>query len=273
MKKYEAFSKIIHHYLNKKELDKLETYLINQSNLPGKRGNLELADAFSDYFKRRKIDEDIWQWLFYLNTYDSEKAPTNDPKEFLPFCAAKALGCLYLSVEEEKKTYILKVIFEAMNDKRWRMREAAAMAFQKIGEEDFDTIKSIFQDRLAYSNFLEKRGIIAALAHPPILKCKENAVFSLECSEYILSNISHLEPEILKTDSFKVLSKGMEYAVSVFVAALPKEGFELLKKYAVVEHKAMKKIIKSNLGKARLKKKYSEQVEAVLRMMNLNISL
>ena len=268
MKKYEVFSKAIQEYLSKKDLDKLERYLLDNSNLPGKRSNLELADAFSDYFKGKTFEEDTWKWLSYLNSYDSEKAPTNDPKEFLSFCAVQALGCSYLFMEEEKKKDILKAVSEAMNDTRWRMREAAAMAFQKIGEDDFETIKKIFQDKLTHSNFLEKRSIIAALAHPPMLKSKKNVVFCLECGEYILDEISTLGPDLLKDKTFKVLSKGMEYAVSVFVAALPDEGFDLLKKYALVEHKAIKKIIKSNLGKARLKKKYSEQVEEVLKLIN-----
>jgi hypothetical protein len=85
--------------------------------------------------------------------------------------------------------------------------------------------------------------------------------------EDILSSFQALEPKERKTEDFTVLKKGLDYSISVFVAALPEEGFIFLKEWAKAADPAIKKIIKSNLGKSRLTKKYSDQVNEILALL------
>lgn len=264
MSKYDEFVKIITPLLDEKKTEEIEKYLTENSNLPGRRANLELANAFADYFQNKNISKEFWELLCKLNNINSLEAPTDTPAEFLPFSAVQAFGSIYLYVDEEKQKYILNTFKNAMNDSRWRMREAIAMSFQRIAEKDFDVIKNLFSDLFNESNFLEKRTIIAALAHPPILDNKDTVLFSLKLSEEVLDNILSSTEAELKTEDFTILSKGMEYSVSVFVEKLPEEGFDLLKKFATTDNKKIKKILKSNLGKARLKKKYPNKVNEIL---------
>ena len=73
----------------------LEDWLVANSNLPGRRGNLELAWAFGDAFEVVEIDDDRWDQLRGWLSITEEEAPTGDPREFLPFCALQALGTYY----------------------------------------------------------------------------------------------------------------------------------------------------------------------------------
>lgn len=246
----------------------IEDYLCDNSNLPGPRGNLTLAFKFADCFEKEAISKDLLDLLVgWINITEAE-APTNNPREYLPFCGILALGAHYCYTNDITKELIVEQFKIAMNDTRWRMREGAAMGFQKIAEKDFKVIKEYFELWYPNSSYLEKRAFIAALAHPPILRNEEIARFSLKISEDILRDILTYSKESRKSEDFKALSKGLQYALSVFAAYLPEEGFHLLKKYAQIKDNEINKIIKANLGKSRLTKKYAQKVEEVLEIMN-----
>ncbi|GAX90097.1 hypothetical protein [Effusibacillus lacus] len=241
----------------------LETMFIEDSRLPGPRTNLQLASAFADCFEKLIMNDASWFLLQRWANIPAEEAPANDPREFLPFCAVQALAEYYGSANEKRREVIILAIRNAMNDSRWRMREAAAIGFQRMGEKDFGILKTLFSGWLKEANLLERRGIVAALAHPPLLKDKQNVAYCLEVTEQILNDLLAVDPIVRKMEEFRVLSKGLEFAISVFVASDPETGFALLRKYALKDDKDMKRIIRSNLGKARLTKKYGEQVEEV----------
>ncbi len=242
----------------------IERYLCLNSNLPGPRGNLTLADKFAGFFKTDIMNKELIDLLFQWASIPNEIAPTNDRGEYLPFCAILSLGAHYYYSEDETKLRIMNLFKKAMNDKRWRVREGVAMGVQYIAEKDFEPVRIYFTNWYADSNFLEKRAFLAALAHPPILKNKDIVRFSLSMSENILKDILSAGEESRKSEEFSVLSKGLQYCLSVFVTELPEEGFALLNKYGQSKDKDIRKIIKSNLGKSRLTKKYPQAVDEVL---------
>ncbi len=267
MSKKNEYSKYISEYIKKGDLEELRGFLVANSNLPGPRGNLEMAYAFADCFDC-VIGAGLWEFILVLSGIGSDEAPVGSPEEILPFCAALAAGSYYIYADEAKKLQIRTVLIAAMNDARWRMREGAAMGFQRIAEKDFGAVKEIFDSMYSGSNLLEKRGIIAALAHPPILKDKDTARYCLRISEDILRETTAIDGGDLKSEGFRVLSKGLEYALSVFTAYLPDEGFEMLRRFAAVPRKEIKGIIRSNLKKARLKKKFPREVEGVISILD-----
>ena len=245
----------------------IEKLLTEASNLPGPRGNLTLAYKFAECFEREDLSKEQIALLMRWVNLSEEEAPTNAPKEYLPFCGILALGAHYYYANQETKHLIMKAFKLAMNDNRWRTREGAAMGFQLIAEKDFSPVKEYFFKQLPYATELEKRAFVAALAHPPILKDKEVARFSLQISAEILKSILTVNKEKRREETFKVLSKGLEYSLSVFAAALPEEGFNLFKSYAKYNDPGLNKIIKSNLGKSRLAKKYGEEIDEILKIM------
>lgn len=224
---------------------KLEKFIVNNSNLPGPRGNLELAFAFSEVCDD---PDNLQDWL----NITEDRADVNDPRSFLPFCAAVCLGRIYTRKKNRKIITILKRL---ANDGRWRMREAVAFGFQIIGENNFGELRDIFSDWIEKSNNLEKRAILVSLAHPPFLN-EDNAEFCFEISDIVLN---HMDRE----HNFDVLRKGLEFTISVFAAANPKLGFRFIKKW-IGKEKIIDKIMKENLKKNRLVRKNAEEVRNLL---------
>lgn len=245
----------------------LEEMLVSNSNLPGPRGNLELASAFADSFAAITVGDAPWQLLRRWIDLSPEEAPTGDPREFLPFCALQALGSLYQETDGERREEIVHLLRASAGDRRWRVREGVAIAFQRIAERDFPAVRDLFSEWIEGASFLDQRAMVAALAHPPILGSADTASYCLQVSGQILGKLLLLEGESRRTEPFRVLRQGLEYALSVFVAALPEEGFAFLKRWAREEDADIKRILRSNAGKARLRKKYPGEVDRLLAML------
>ena len=83
-------------YLSSGDRVRLVEYLVTHSNLPGPRGNLELAQAFAEEAAvRTGPDQDkVWTLCLNLAGISPAHAPTNSPMEFLPFCGAVGLGAV-----------------------------------------------------------------------------------------------------------------------------------------------------------------------------------
>jgi hypothetical protein len=224
---------------------KLEQFIIQNCNLPGPRGNLELAFALAEVYDNQDV---LSKWL----EITEDRAGVNDPRSFLAFCAVICLGKYYTKNRDEKIITILK---KSANDGRWRMREAVAFAFQIIGEFDFNVLKELFSGWIDSANNYEKRAILVSLAHPPLLH-KENAVYCLEITDTVLKTFN-------QEDGIDVLKKGLEFTISVFAAANPEYGFDFIKRWIGTD-KTIDKIMKENLKKNRLAGKYPHEVENLL---------
>jgi hypothetical protein len=228
--------------------EKLEKFIIENSNLPGPRGNLELAFGFAEIYDDLDV---LLKWI----KITEDQADVNNPKSFLAFCSAVCLGKIYTKNKNKKIIVILKKL---ANDGRWRMREAVAFGFQNIGEHDFNELKTIFSEWIKKSNNLEKRAILVSLAHPKFLD-EERAKFCFEITDVVLKQMD-------KENNFDVLRKGLEFTISVFVAANPKLGFSFIKKW-IEKDKVIDKIIKENLNKNRLVRKNPEEVKNLLNLI------
>ncbi|MFX1577759.1 MAG: hypothetical protein ACFFCF_11395 [Promethearchaeota archaeon] len=225
--------------------EKLEKFLTENSNLPGPRGNLELAFALSEIYE----DLDV---LLEWTEITEDQATVNDPKSFLAFCAAICLGKIYTKTKDPKLIRILKHLAD---DGRWRMREAVAFGFQIIGEHDFNELKAIFSDWIREANNLEKRAILVSLAHPPFLT-EERTKFCFKITDEILL-------EIANGENFDVLRKGLEFTLSVFAAANPALGFRFMRKW-IGKRQLIDRILVKNLKKKRLVKRNPEEVKHLL---------
>ncbi|MEW6196741.1 MAG: hypothetical protein AB1521_16465 [Bacteroidota bacterium] len=224
---------------------KLEKFIIDNSNLPGPRGNLELAFAFAETYDNVDV---LLEWMGITE----DLADTNTPEAFLPFCVVVCFGKIYTKKKNKK---IISILKKSANDGRWRMREAVAFGFQIIGENNFSELKNIFSDWIKKSNNLEKRAMLVSLAHPKFLN-EENSKFCFQIAEVVLK-------EMDRENNFEVLRKGLEFTISVFAAANPKLGFAFIKKW-IGKDKMIDKIMKENLKKDRLVKKNPGEVKKLL---------
>ena len=223
----------------------LEKFIIENSNLPGPRGNLELAFGFAEIYENLTV---LLKWI----QISEDQADVNNPRSFLAFCSAVCLGKLYT---KQKNKEFISILKKLANDGRWRMREAVAFGFQIIGENDFTELKRIFLDWIKDSNNLEKRAILVSLAHPKFLN-EERAKFCFKITDMVLKQMD-------KQDNFDVLKKGLEFTISVYAVANPNLGLEFIAHW-IGKDKVIDRILKQNLKKNRLIKKDPERVNKLL---------
>jgi hypothetical protein len=247
--------------------DGLADYLVANSRLPGPRGNLGLATAFAGAVSESVKPSAWYPVLVGWAATPADVVPTNDPREFLPFCALLALGAEFSGADERTRAEIAAPLRAAAGNGRWRTREAVAMGMQRIGESDPSALRALIGQWMEDATLFEQRAIVAALAHPPILGDPSTVKLSLEVSRRFILGIRSLTPATRHTEGFRILSKGLEYAISVFVAAAPADGFALLRELTAIDDGDVRRIVRSNLGKTRLSRPYPAQVAEILAQM------
>ena len=208
-----------------------EPYLLAHSNLPGPRGNLELAAAVADL----GTEAQFRRWA----SLGPDVAPENTPGCFLAFCGVVGLGAMMArgagrgevpspglpyrdaGGEPGGATPPLRTLRTLASDPRWRIREAVAMALQRWGDADMAGLLAAMTDWAA-GNPLEQRVAAVALCEPRLLRQPEHAAAVLHILDEITASIPQVTDR--KTDAFKTLRQGLGYCWSVAVAALPDDG-------------------------------------------------
>jgi hypothetical protein len=230
-------SKIDEYRKTLRTLENWDLFLLRESGLPGKRGNLELAQAVAD-----EGSEELFKR--YLS-FDPGKAPVNSPYEFLAFCGVVGLGRLL----SEGKMEVLKTLRPYASDPRWRIREGVAMALQRLGRVDMDLLLREME-QWSKGNLLEKRAAAAALCEPKLLREEKHIEGVLQILDEITTSIQSTEDR--KSDEFKALRKGLGYCWSVAAVALPVEGKKMMEQWFSSDDKDVLWIMKENLRKKRL---------------------
>jgi len=221
---------------NKKDWD---SFLLDESGLPGPRGNLELVDAVAQI-------GDIDRFRRYL-AYDADSAPYGSSLEFLPVCGAVGLGRLIA----EGQADLLDTLRPYASDLRWRVREGVAIGLQKFGDKDIDGLLLAMEDWVR-GNLLERRAVAAAICEPRLLKKKENAKRALDLLDKITEDLTHEQNR--RQEDFKVLRKSLAYCWSVAAAADPQDGRILMEKWFLIHDSDVLWIMKENLKKNRLRR-------------------
>lgn len=231
MSKIEEYREIL------KTVEDWDSYLLQESRLPGRRANIELARAVVD-----EGDEALFEGYI---SYNAQVAPPNTPKEFLAFCGVLGMGRL-LAEGQTKRLATLRI---AASDPRWRIREAVAMALQRLGKVDMETLISEMT-RWAMGNSLEQRAAAAALCEPGLLSDKGQVLQVLQVLNTITASIKMVEDR--KSPEFKALRKGLGYCWSVAVVAYPEQGKKFMGSWFESDDEDVRWIMKENLKKKRL---------------------
>lgn len=214
-----------------------DAYLLAESGLPGPRGNLELAVVVADLGDRSLFER-------YL-TYTPDIAPVGSPYEFLAFCGVVGLGRLLAEGDDA----LLATLRAFASDPRWRLREAVAMALQRLGDVDMPRLLAAMKVWSTGTPF-EQRAAAAALCEPRLLKEPDHAKAVLTILDAITASIPARREG--RDEEFVALRKGMGYCWSVAVAVLPDTGRPLVEKWLDHPDKDIRWIMKENLGKTRL---------------------
>ncbi len=231
MSKIEAYVAALRH------LTDWDDYLRRESGLPGPRGNLELAAAVAQVGSESLF-------LRYA-ALGAEEAPTNSPGELLTFCGVLGLGRL---VAEGRSDYLPR-LRTAASDPRWRVREAAAMALQTIGDADMGALLLIAED-WSHGNWLEQRAAAAGLCEPRLLHQRKIADRVLAILDRLTGNMAASTDR--RSEDRRTLRQGLGYCWSVAVAAYPEGGKPAMEKWLDFPDPDIAWVMRQNLKKSRL---------------------
>lgn len=240
-------NKVEHYRQILKTLDEWDSFLLQESGLPGQRANLELVQAAAD-----EGNEPLFRRLL---SFGPDQAPANSPHEFLALCGVVGLGRLLAEGQAEA----LETLRRCASDPRWRIREGVAMALQRLGEADMDALLQAMAE-WSEGNSLEKRAAAAALCEPRLLRVREHAQRTLQILDRITCSVGGASAEERKHDDFRVLRQALGYCWSVAVAALPEEGQAAMEKWFSSDDPDVRWIMRENLRKQRLVRADAEWV-------------
>jgi hypothetical protein len=229
-------------------IDRWEPYLLEHSGLPGPRGNIELGQAVAEVGTAERFDA-LLRWT-------PERAPVGAREEFLAFCGTIGLGKLAAGGSRD----VLPRLRELASDPRWRVREAVAMALQRVGAVDMPALLREMRS-WAKGNDFERRAAAAALCEPALLGKEEDAVAVLSILDRITTDLGRSKDR--SSDGFEALRKGLGYCWSVAVAAAPDRGRALMERWIRSEDRDVRWVMKQNLAKKRIAVAGAEWVAAM----------
>ncbi len=252
-------------HLNDPDIMALEDYLIDHSNLPGPRGDLELVGAFGDEIAAICTAPDLslhhsyvtTEWLLrrLANRYPPAifGSDPESPLQMPQFCAAVGLGewaAVFHHIEAG-----VSALLEMGSSSLWRICEAGAMGLQRMLDRTWDSTFLRMQRVSIDASPYEWRVIIAGLAEPALLKERDHALAALDMHYNALAYLRTLPGgDVRKSDPVRTLRQALGYAVSVVVAAAPEPGFPMMQSWAAWNDPDVTWVIRENLKKKRLEK-------------------
>ena len=224
------------HELRSMPSEKWPKYLRANSGLPGPRGNLELIQAMAQTGGRADFDALI---------------ATGD--EYLVCCGVVGLGALLAAdagpgavaeIEARLRTHA--------SDQRWRVREAVAMALQRLGDADPGRLKSLVLEWTSDADPLVLRAAAAAICEPRLLATPSMAAAAIEVCRRATESLAALPPDSRHHDDVRTLRKGLGYCWSVAVAADPGPGLPVFAALEASPDADVAWIVRENRKKKRL---------------------
>ncbi len=233
----------------------LEFYLRDQSRLPGPRANLELANDVSALLASSvpKYHENVRKLITQFANGDRKKIASNTPDEFVMLCGIIAFGtCAAAYAPWRQETY--DTLEHYATSAQWRVREGVALAFQHlISTVPTDTLLCL--KKLALNgNYLQQRAAIAAIAEPALLYKSDVVEAAIDLQRIVLNRLRNVPKLDRKTEELRTLRRTLGYTISVVTAALPEQGFALMRECASWDDADITWILRENLKKKRLAK-------------------
>lgn len=185
--------------------DEVRGYLTAHSDLPGPRGNLELIAAAADVLPRRLALE-----------------LAHEVDEYLRCCGVATLGRLVL--DDPTDTGPLGLLTARAADPLWRVREAVAMAAQRIGDDDPARLRQLVATWVDDPDPLVVRAGVASICEPRLLRDPVTARAAVVACERATAHLRAVPAADRRDGSVRVLRQGLGYCWSVAVAADPERG-------------------------------------------------
>jgi len=207
-------------------------FLGEHSGLPGPRANIELGRAVAD-----EGDPAVFDRLIASD------------EEYLVFCGVLGLG---RRLAEKPDAALVGQLKHQAADGRWRVREAVAMALQRVGDADLPRLLDLAARWAGDPAPLVQRAAVAGLCEPRLLTEAPAAARALEACATATESLA-ARPLAERTDpGVRALRQTLGYGWSVAVAADPTAGLPRFQELRISADRDVQWIVRENCRKARL---------------------
>jgi hypothetical protein len=251
--------------------DGLDEFLVANSHLPGPTENLELAQSLAREVVRHVDDQGVrlWGLVTAWADIDAGQARAARPREFLPFCGALCIGALGAASE----TWWLSAVDrlrDLATDPRVRVRKGVVLGVRRLLRADFLATADELVVWIEGGRLFPMQVVAEAISDPRLLTDEMNAVAALALHRALIDTYILLPLRYRGHPDCRPLRKTLAYSLSVAVAALPKEGFKTVQRWAARADPDLNWILIQNLTEPRLADVYQTQTEALLKMLKAN---
>jgi hypothetical protein len=224
-----------------------EAYLRVNSHLPGPRSNLELLAGAAE-----EVDRD---WVLRWAAAPAGGDPTD---VFVISVGLVALGRFASGGEQAA----LPLLRQRAQDGEWRIREAVAMALQRLGEASLEMLAEVVREWAAGPPLVQ-RAAVAAVAEPRLLRDGRLLPVALEVLDAATASVAaapdRTAPEV------RVLRQALGYAWSVVIAADVDRAWPRFAALAASDDRDVAWIVRENLKKNRLRRLPLPEVPSAIR--------
>ncbi|OGD56754.1 hypothetical protein A3K78_06565 [Candidatus Bathyarchaeota archaeon RBG_13_52_12] len=231
----------------------LTGFLSANSNLPGPRSNLTLAFKVAELVQGSWREHEEW-----LRGRLDDWAHSVD--EYLLLCRNITLGYILSAYDDEAYE---EVLFMQNFHPMWRAREAVTLGLQKTLSSRTGYTLKLLERWNESGDALILRNTLMVLADPPSLRDSQQARDSLRA--YIIQAmelVKHISPEAKRGDGYKLLKKSLGFVPSV-AAVHDGRIVKDMENWARADVKEWKTVVRSNLGKSRLRDAYPLETERI----------
>jgi HEAT repeat protein len=207
-------------------------FLDEHSNLPGPRADLELVQVAAD-------EGDV-SWFESLAA---------DPDEYRATVGAVGFGRL---LAEQPSPDVAERLRGLASDPRWRVREGAAMALQRLGDADPARLYTLATAWAGDEDPLVQRAAVAGLCEPRLLRTPDAARLAVDLCATATTALAARPPAQRRAPDVRVLRQALGYCWSVAVAADPAQGLPRFEALRDDPDPDVVWIVRENLRKARL---------------------
>jgi len=214
------------------------------SNLPGPRGNLELMYAAAAV----GTEPELREWIGFGFPEPQDEQPTD---EFLAMCGIVGLGYLAggAGPAAAGRDEIVAELRSYASDRRWRVREAVAMALQALGDTNMRLLLGVASEWLSDRPYVQ-RAAVAAVSEPRLLRDPDHAHSAVDVVDAATSNLAALADR--RSDEARTLRQALGYCWSVVTAAAPDYGKGCMERWSASTDSDVRWVLRENLKKNRL---------------------
>jgi hypothetical protein len=213
-----------------------EAYLRVNSHLPGPRSNLELLAGAAE-----EVD---LEWAVH---WAAAPVGSDATDVFVISVGLVALGRFAAQGEASA----LPLLKRRAEDGEWRIREAVAIALQRLGDADLEQLVTVTRD-WSRGSPLVQRAAVAAVAEPRLLRNGRLIPVALDLLEAATGSVTAAADR--KAADVRVLRQALGYAWSVIVAADADRAWPRFAALAASDDRDVAWIVRENLKKNRLRR-------------------